>query len=51
MGQSTQQMEKSARARGLDHTGFLSAYLQQIEEDQLKENFFGAKTKGRDALI
>jgi hypothetical protein len=52
MGQSTQRMKKkSARARGLEHTGFLSADLRQIEEDQLKENSFSGKTKSRDARI
>jgi hypothetical protein len=32
-------MEKSARARGLEHTGFLSADLRQIEKDQAERKF------------
>jgi hypothetical protein len=41
----TQRMEKSARARGLEHTWFLSADLRQTEEDQAERKFLRWQNK------
>jgi hypothetical protein len=44
-------MEKSARARGLEHTYFSVLTYGRLRKTKLKENFFGGKTKSRDAQI